>query len=418
MCLEGGPVAMWFGSSGGHFKLTRCADPINCSQSGGGTSSEESVYSDCIDKPTHREMLDVIAMKASQFIDAISLERFQANEYNEKKATLRIGMFREIVEYIRSIPSIDVQEDGEAIEPFFDILTSIYDDNTEFMNLHILDQLHTYYGLLPSIGITIELKNAVANLTKSPSNESMNAASASSSASAASTNHSSLFYPAPFGQPLSPILEEHAAASSIFTAKKGDPNGDSNATLHNADRSALSNPARAAAQHIPVPNPPPVPIDQVIYRQGRHAPAPAVAAVTGQSNFNDMPPPLEMVNSSASPAPIVAPASLFAFPAAQALTPASGITFPATSGRLFGNQHTYSPTSTNNPFPITEYKEANMSNAFQTKQVLNPEQVRNPGPARKSGRVHKSEPAQSVSNSGGGRRKTRRKTRKNKNKRR
>jgi hypothetical protein len=74
MCVEGGPVTMYF-SAGGNYKLVRC-DPNGCRQSGGGTLSEEK-ENNCMQNPTLRDMLDVIAMKSSQLIETMSSDHFR-----------------------------------------------------------------------------------------------------------------------------------------------------------------------------------------------------------------------------------------------------------------------------------------------------------------------------------------------------
>jgi hypothetical protein len=155
MCLEGGPVTMYF-SAGGNYKLVRC-DPNGCPQSGGGTLSEEK-ESNCMQHPTLRDMLDVIAMKTSQLIEVFRSEQFKnAPITDHQKNKLFVDLFREIVEYIRSIPSINIQEDEKVIEPFFDKLTHIYDNKTESLYLYIFDRLDIYYSYLPYIKDKIEL---------------------------------------------------------------------------------------------------------------------------------------------------------------------------------------------------------------------------------------------------------------------
>ena len=149
MCVEGGPVTMYF-SAGGNYKLIRCDDPNGCPQSGGGTLSEER-ESNYMQHPTLRDMLDVIAMKSSQLIETMESRDFYDKIDNEQKEKLYIDMFQEIVEYIRSIPSIDVREDEQIIESFFEKLTRIYDDKLQSLHLYIIERLNAYYSLLPSI---------------------------------------------------------------------------------------------------------------------------------------------------------------------------------------------------------------------------------------------------------------------------
>lgn len=162
MCLEGGPVPMWFGG-GGNYKLVRCNGQPGCKQSGGAIPSEEMVR-DCSESITLGYMLNVVAMKASQLVEACRQQSAQTSPL--VKEALYIDMFHEIVDYIQSISSIDTQDTDKAIEPFFEKLIAIRKDKTEGLHLHIIDRLHAYYRFLPYIKDAIGLQYAVSELVQ------------------------------------------------------------------------------------------------------------------------------------------------------------------------------------------------------------------------------------------------------------